>query len=123
MRILIADDDPETCLLVRTILERAGHAVVEARDAFQAVMQAQRQPLDLILLDIRMPAGTGMGALAKLKSSTKTGVIPVVVLSGVTDPAVERDALAAGALEFLHKPVDEAALLASVQRVADAAGG
>lgn len=122
MRILVADDDPETCLLVRTILEKAGHSVVEARDAFQAVMQAQRQAPNLILLDIRMPAGTGLGALAKLKTSLKTGVIPVVVLSGVTDPAVERDALAAGALKYLHKPVDERALLETVQLVADAAG-
>ena len=118
MRILIADDDPETCLLVGSILKAAGHVTLVARDAAQTVMLAQRQVPDLVLLDIRMPAGSGLGALARLKLSRHTAAIPVVVLSGVEDPAVEQGALRDGALEFLHKPVDETRLLAVVERVA-----
>lgn len=124
MRILIADDDADTCLLVGAILKNAGHSPVVARDAAQAFMLAQRQPRpELILLDIRMPAGTGIGALTKLKASRFTATIPVLVLSGVEDPEIEREALVDGALEFLHKPVDEAVLLGAIQRVMDRTAG
>lgn len=59
-----------------------------------------------IILDINMPGGTGLAALKRLKQSMKTAFIPVLVLSGNTDPEVAEQARALGAAEFLSKPVD-----------------
>lgn len=120
MLVLVADDDAETCTLVSAILRRAGHQCIVARDAMQAFQLAtQRQP-DAIVLDIQMPAGTGIGALEKLKRSARTTSIPVLVLSGTTDQTAPDRVLDLGADRFLAKPVDADELLAALP---GAAGG
>ena len=112
MLVLIADDEPETCTIVSAILQRAGHRSVIVRDAMSVMQAAMRTPQpDAVVLDIQMPAGTGISALERLKGAGRTSHIPVIILTASTDPAVEAKALALGAAAFLHKPVDEYALL------------
>lgn len=117
MNILIADDDKVFTHLAATRLKAKGCRVEIAHDAMQAVMFAMRSSLDAIVLDINMPGGTGFGALTKLKQSTRTAQIPVVVVSGTTGPEDEQKVLGMGAAEFLHKPVDVEALHAALLRV------
>jgi CheY-like chemotaxis protein len=113
--VLIADDEPETCLMVSAIVKRAGWESIVARDAMQAVLMAAQRSPDVIVLDVMMPAGTGIGALEKLKLSSRTAHIPVVVLSGVTDPARIERVQELGAAAFLPKPVDPDALEAVIR--------
>jgi DNA-binding response OmpR family regulator len=120
--ILIADDEPETCTVVAAILKKAGHQTVMARDAMQTVFTAVQRSPDLIILDVMMPAGTGVGALEKLKLSTRTSHIPVIVLSAITDRARIEKVRELGAVEFLPKPVDADALLSAVRAAVDPAG-
>jgi DNA-binding response OmpR family regulator len=121
MLVLVADDDPETCALVAAVLKQAGHTCIIARDAMQVVQLAGVRRPHLIVLDLQMPAGTGVGALEKLKLSTRTASIPVLVLSGARDPAVIERVLQLGALEFLPKPVDPDALVAATSRAVESA--
>lgn len=114
MLVLIADDDPETTTVVAAILRKAGYETVIARDAMQTVALAAQRIPDLVMLDIMMPAGTGVGALEKLKLSNRTMNIPVIVLSGVTEPARIEQVRKRGAVAFLPKPVVEETLLAEV---------
>lgn len=110
MRILVAEDDQVTSKAECAILRGLGHQPIPAFDAMQAFMIAIRTPQpDVIVLDLNMPGGTGMGALEKLKSSSKTAHIPVIVVSGVSAPTIKRAAMDAGAAAFLNKPasVDE----------------
>jgi CheY-like chemotaxis protein len=119
MLVLIADDDAETCTLVSAILRREDHQCIIARDAMQALQLAtQRQP-DAIVLDLQMPAGTGIGALEKLKRSTRTAAIPVIVLSGTTDPKAADRVMGLGADQFLAKPVQAEELVAAIQRLSN----
>jgi CheY-like chemotaxis protein len=112
MRVLIADDDKTLSLLLGELVRGAGHDVVPAYDAMQALMYAMRAPQpDLILLDLNMPGGTGKEALKKLKMSAKTAHIPIVVVSGTTDEATREEVVRLGAAGFLGKPVDPEALL------------
>lgn len=120
MLILVADDDSETCALVSDILKTAGYATALARDAMQTMAVANSRSPGLILLDIQMPAGTGIGALEKLKRSTRTAHIPVIVLSGTNDAQKIEQVKRLGAAEFLPKPVDPDALLAAVRRASAA---
>jgi CheY-like chemotaxis protein len=122
MLVLVADDDMETCTLIAAVLKTAGHGTVFARDAMQVLTVARNQKPNLVLLDVQMPAGTGVGALEKLKTNALTSNIPVIVLSGVRDQATIDRVLELGAVEFLPKPVDPDALLAAVQRAAGSAG-
>ena len=106
MKILVADDDPLIVQLLRAGLRAQGWNVLVAADAMQVGMFAMNQAPDAILLDINMPGGTGVAALKRLKQSVKTSQIPVVVLSGTTDPEIPDTVRAMGAEAFLPKPVD-----------------
>jgi CheY-like chemotaxis protein len=116
MLVMVADDDPTTCTLVATILKRAGHTTVIAQDAMQVVMLAKKHRPDVIVLDVQMPAGTGTGALEKLRTNAITSDTPVVVLSGTTDKQLIDQLLQMGASEFLAKPVDPESLLSAIER-------
>jgi DNA-binding response OmpR family regulator len=106
MKILVADDDPLIVQLLRTGLRGQGWNVLVAADAMQVGMFAMNQSPDAIVLDINMPGGTGVAALKRLKQSVKTSQIPVIVLSGTTDPEIPDTVRAMGAEAFLPKPVD-----------------
>jgi two-component system cell cycle response regulator DivK len=106
MKVLVADDDPVLAHLLRSGLREKGWEVEVASDAMQAVMFTMRAAPDAIVLDINMPGGTGTTALKRLKASTKTRFIPVLVLSGSTDPGAAAEVRALGAEEFMAKPVD-----------------
>jgi twitching motility two-component system response regulator PilH len=110
LKVLIADDDRVLTHALSTGLRAKGWTVQVAYDAMQAVMYAMRTPPDAIVLDVRMPGGTGIAALKQLKASTKTEHIPVLVLSGSIDPAEGDGLRALGAAAFVAKPVEAAAL-------------
>lgn len=114
MNILVAEDDKMLSKMMCAILQEGGHISVPAYDSIQALMYAMRQPLDLVLLDINMPGGTGVGVLKKLKASSKTSFVPVVVISGSMDPDVPAQVLELGAAKFLSKPLDPEVLLKAV---------
>ena len=115
MRILVAADDRVISTFICGVLAKAGHRATPAHDAMQALMFAMRSPApELILLDVNMPGGTGVEALRKLKQSARTSGIPVIVVSGVDDPAMPERMRELGALDVLPKPVDAERLLAAV---------
>jgi CheY-like chemotaxis protein len=105
MKVLLADDDKVLTHLLSSGLRAKGVETVVAHDAMQAFMSALRSPLDLIVLDVQMPEGTGIEALKKLKQSARTSHIPVVVPSGSVAPATSEEVKALGAIEFLLKPI------------------
>ena len=116
-RVLIAEDDPVMASMLTGALESRGYGVVLARDAMQAVMFAVQQQPNAILLDVNMPAGTGLGALTRLQASARTSSIPVLVVSGSTDLTLPATVRAEGAKGFFKKPVDLDALCARLEEL------
>jgi DNA-binding response OmpR family regulator len=110
MTILIADDDRGLVLLLSKHLLKRGFEVAGAYDAMQASVTAIRQPIDAVILDINMPAGTGYEVLKRMRSNPRSSLIPVIVLSGSIQPSEEQKVIAMGADAFLQKPVDLAQL-------------
>jgi DNA-binding response OmpR family regulator len=116
LKILIADDDRVLAQLIAAVVRAEGHLPIHAYDAMQTVMFAMRNPApDLIVLDINMPGGTGLDVLRKLKMSSKTGLIPVVVVSGSIDQSLPTKVRELGATDFLTKPIDPEALSAAIR--------
>ena len=113
--IVVADDDRVIVALVADALRKAGFNVFPAFDSMQAMLGTRQNP-KAIILDVGMPGGSGMDVLKKLKSMNKLSQIPVIVLTGSTDPALRDQAMAAGAEEFLTKPVDLPSVLGAVRR-------
>lgn len=110
MKVLLADDDRVLTNLLSSRLRARGVEIVVAHDSMQALMSAMRSPVDAIVLDIQMPGGTGIEALRKLKASTKTSSIPVLVLSANGDAETLAQVKALGADGFLLKPIEPDAL-------------
>jgi len=122
MRILIADDDRIVVHLVASLLRAKSHQVVPAFDAMQAFMFAMQRPMpDAVILDLNMPGGTGIEVLKRLKSSLKTALIPVIVLSATTEAEMATEIKRVGADAFLCKPIDPAVLFETLGKVVHAA--
>jgi len=113
--VLVIDDDKTIVAVLSATLRAAGYHVLAAYDAMQGFMLAQREAPAVILLDIQLPAGGGLPLLEKITTSTKTHAIPVVIITGGTDPKLEAETKAKGASFFVRKPVDQKALIALVE--------
>lgn len=104
-RILIAEDTPEARLLLRCLLEPMGFAVSEAGNGAEALAQQHSEPAELILMDWRMPQMDGIEATRRLRAAG--GVQPkIVMLSANAFEENRQTALAAGADDYLRKPLD-----------------
>jgi CheY-like chemotaxis protein len=114
--ILVADDDPVTRQYLSGVLRPDGHTVQLASDAAQALMLAMRSPPDAVILDIGMPGGSGFHVLQRLKASSKTSMIPVIVVTVSNDETIAAKARDGGAAEFFHKPVSAADLRGALAR-------
>jgi CheY-like chemotaxis protein len=114
---MIADDSRFQREMLASFFAPKSFEIVFAVDALQTWMFALRSVPQLILLDINMPGGTGIEVLKRLRMSSKTQHIPVIVVSGEQNPATEAMVLSLGAVAFLHKPVEQERLCAAVDRV------
>lgn len=111
--ILIVDDEPPMRMLVRNMLTPAGYRVSEAENALALHKLLSDDLPDLIILDIHMPGISGLTIGSVLKRD-RTFKVPIIVLTGLTDPSKKQAALDAGADAFLTKPVDRNVLLAKI---------
>ena len=113
-KILIIEDDKDQLQGLSMRLEMSGYDVAVATDACTAISVARKENPDLIILDIGLPAGDGFVVVQRLEGLALT--MPVIVLSGRDPWQNEKRALAAGAVEFLQKPVDNDVLLAVIAK-------
>ena len=79
-KILIVDDERDIVKVLVIRLESSGYEVISAFDGAQGVFMAHKEQPDLIILDIRMPAGDGFSVAERLKRSTHTWTIPIIFL-------------------------------------------
>lgn len=114
--ILVADDSSEQRALYAEILTGAGFRVVQACDGAEAVAMVERERPSLVLMDVTMPGTSGWNAVRVLKENIATAGVPIIVVTGLA-ASWDRDAsIAAGADEFLAKPVSPARLLEEVRK-------
>ena len=116
--VLYIDDNQNNILLVQRLCKRGCpdvhlHTAVTGRDGIRAAIDDQPA---LILLDNRLPDINGEQVLSQLAAAPATAAIPVVVLSGDSNPVTVNELLAAGAADFLVKPFDIHQLLAIIGR-------
>jgi CheY-like chemotaxis protein len=116
-RVLIADDEPITRMLVKTLLERENFEVLEARNGDEAVAVATSERPDLVLLDLNMPVMDGYEAIHHLRHDVSLTSLPIIVLTAEDGQTVERRVLAMGADDYMLKPFEATVLLSRVQAV------
>jgi two-component system phosphate regulon response regulator PhoB len=113
--ILIVDDDEDFLQTLIIRLRTAGYKAVGAADGMQAVMMAHKHDPDLMVLDMRMPAGDGLSVMDKMSRSTKTMNIPVIIVTAYDDEATRQQVLGMGAINYLRKPFEVVELLKAIE--------
>ncbi len=117
LRVLLAEDNPINALLARTVLTRAGCAVMTAQDGEEAVAAAAGGVYDLILLDIRMPRLDGLEAAQRIRAGEGPSArAPIVALTADAGEEERAQARKAGMDDFITKPIDAARLLTVAAR-------
>ena len=104
--ILVVDDDPEIRAVLADAMLGSGHAVRTAASAEQALAVLERAPLDLVVTDVHMGAMSGVELCARIKSDARWALLPVVIVTAVSDLDSRVAGLAAGADDFFAKPFD-----------------
>ena len=119
MKILIADDDNGTRLLLRRVLEQDMKCeVVEVTNGRDALKKLDETDFDFAVLDLQMPVMNGIEALRAIRASGTNAHLPVIVLTAETTEVVVRLVVSLGITDYLAKPLDRRAVRERVERVA-----
>lgn len=116
-RVLIIDDDSNARLALSRHLVHAGYEVREAPDGALGLRLALEDRPDLVILDIMMPGIDGLAVCRELRANPRTHEIPILLLTGLSDRETRSEGIAAGADDFVSKPVFGAELLARVRNL------
>ena len=114
--VLLVEDEPVNRELMQLLLESAGLRVELANDGLEAVEQAVRMPVDLILMDMQMPRLDGPDATRRIRQTPQGARLPIVALTANVFERDRQACLDAGMDDFLAKPIDPEALFDAVLR-------
>jgi two-component system, OmpR family, KDP operon response regulator KdpE len=115
-KILIVDDDKQIVLLLASRLKANKYEIVVAYDAVQAVAKAFSEKPDLILLDIKMPAGGGMSVMENLRNSADMAGIPIIIITADPRLGIQLKAIEMGAVDVISKPFKAEEVLACIRK-------
>jgi DNA-binding response OmpR family regulator len=113
--ILVADDQSSNRELLEELLTTQGFKVIGVPNGAAALEELTRVQADLVLLDVMMPRMNGFEACEKIKSNPDTYLIPVIMITALSDKHDRLEGIRVGADDFLSRPVDRTELLARVR--------
>ena len=119
-RLLFVDDDPNVRRVLSPALVDAGYQVIEAGDPAAALTELERGPVDVALIDMRLPRANGLDLCREIRRRGRT---PIVALTAPTDSTDVVAFLDAGADDYLTKPFEMRVLHARLRAVLRRAGG
>jgi two-component system cell cycle response regulator DivK len=104
--VLYVEDDPESRLLVRRVLQAEGYEVLEAKDAADGLESARHQRPDLILIDINLPEVDGLTLARQIKAIPALAATPVVAITANVMRGDRERSFGAGCDGYIQKPID-----------------
>lgn len=114
-RVLVADDDPAICTLIDTVLRKGPYDMVTCNDAESALVAIERNgPFDIIVCDFMLPGISGIDLVERIRADARTRAVPILMISGHTNYAMDGRAKNAGANLFLNKPFTISQLRTSI---------
>ena len=114
-RILVVEDSPDIRVLIRMLLEAAGHEVTTAPDGRAGVEAVRAERPDLVLMDLSLPVLSGWEATKEIKEDPDIASIPIVAVTAHAMHGDRERALAAGCDGFIPKPIDEETFVSLVR--------
>ena len=104
-KILIVEDNPDSRELLALLLRRSGYDVAEAATGLAAIDQTHATRPDLIIMDLGLPGISGVDATKVIKNNSSTAHIPIIAHTVWPADSCKEDALNAGMVDYLEKPV------------------
>jgi CheY-like chemotaxis protein len=115
MQILVVDDQATNRAILTWLLEDEGHTVIEAENGLIAVELYEKNPIDIVLMDVMMPVMDGLEATKKIKAlQTGGNYVPVIFLTALEDDKALTQCLESGGDDFLSKPYNDAILKSKI---------
>lgn len=120
MRILIAEDDPFSLMLLRTFLESANHSVVATKDGNEAWATLERdEPFDLCIFDIMMPDLDGLQLTRRLRADSRFRTQRVILCTALSDRTTVNQAASIGVSHYIVKPYAREHILKQIRRISE----
>lgn len=113
--VLVVDDEPCVRELLVRLLEREGYAVQQAPSGEAAMEALERQPPDLILLDVTLPGMSGVDVCREVRQRNSCELLPIALITGRADSVSRILGLEAGANDFVSKPFEPQVLVARIR--------
>lgn len=113
--ILVVDDNFSQLVTMSLILKRKGYLVENARDGIEAVEQVQKNSVDIVFMDIKMPRMNGIDAYKEIKKIKPE--LPVILLTAYTAEDLLIEGIQAGVYKILYKPVDMEEVLSLIEEL------
>lgn len=114
--ILIVEDEPAVSNLLRPTLAKRGWHVMTAANGRESLEVLDREPVDVILMDLKMPVMDGFEATRRIRQREKGAEIPIIALTAHALPEVREECKQAGMDDFLTKPANMHQLYSTIER-------
>lgn len=116
-KVLIIDDEVETCRMLSTALELFGYVPLTALSGAEALETIDGNPPDVVVLDLMMPGMDGFEVTKRMRAHRNTKTTPIIIVTAMGEIDAEERSLSCGATAFMRKPVSIGNLAETIQRV------
>ena len=107
--VLVVDDYADTRGVMRFMIEREGHQVIEAENGLEAVELVQKEHPDLIFMDLAMPVMDGFIASKRIRTKFSPGAMPIIAFTA-SGTSIREEVIKAGCNDIIFKPVEPSSL-------------
>ena len=106
VRVLLVEDTEDNRMMMRRLLELSGYEVSEAVNGVEAVLAAESQTPNVILMDLSLPIVDGLAATRRIRQLPELATVPIIAVSAHDTADFHAEALAAGCDAYITKPID-----------------
>jgi len=115
-RILVVEDNEANMYLIRFILRKSGHEVIEAGTGEKGVKLAIKEKPDLVIMDIQLPGIDGLEATRRIRASEADEELTIVALTSYAMVGDKEKALKAGCTGYIEKPINPETFMAEIEK-------
>jgi len=115
-RILVVEDNETNMYLIRFILRKSGHQVIEAGTGEEGVELALKEKPDLVIMDLQLPGIDGLEATRRIRNSEANEEIPIIALTSHAMAGDKEKALKAGCTGYIEKPINPETFMAEIEK-------
>lgn len=115
--VLTIEDEPDIQSFIARVMELEGYRVLKAANGEAGLALLKENPIDLVLLDLRMPGQDGWSVLRTMKRTRALSKIPIVVVTALAEEAQRQHTLSMGATCYLTKPLSTQSLMRTISEI------